>query len=286
MLEIIMNAKKIAKFIENDLVRKVRIDQWHYKIGNERDLEHSIYYHLRKSIYKTNIPRRRIKISSNYTIVGHSIYKHKKSKITNKDYLKKSKFIMPDILISFIPRGQESLDHKIAFELKAPNPGIYHNINRLSGRDFQKDFKKLNKLKQSHVVDHCYLFYLYSDETKNEPEVRKQILNSRIKMPKKKNAKKKYFKPLVINRFLNPKTKKIIKDIDGRREKLRRIFRSYEGDDPRFSKKPKKTDGGRKNPKRSAGAKKAWDTMRSPKWLGEHKNSPIARMILKNKKNT
>lgn len=277
-----MDVKKIARFIENDLVQKVRKDQWNYKIGNERDLEHSIYYHLRNFIKKTN----RIKISSNYTISGYPIWKQKKSKKTKKLVWKKSDFIMPDILISFIPTGQESLDHKIAFELKASNPGRSHDINHLSNKDIQKDFKKLNKLRQSREVDYCYFFYLYSHETKNESKVRKQILNSRFNIYKKKYAKKKYFKPLVINRFLDPKTKKITKDIDGRREKLRRIFRSYEGADPRFSKNAKKTKGMRKNSKRSAGAKKAWKTMRSPKWLREHKNSSIARMILKNKKNT
>jgi len=279
-----MDIKKIVRFIESEsgLVQKVRKDQWNYKIGNERDLEHSIYHHLRNCLKETN----EIKISSNYTISGHSIWKQKKSKKTKKLVWKKSNFIMPDILISFIPVGQEPLDHKIAFELKAPNPALFHNIDNLSKRDIQKDFRKLNELKESHEVDHSYFFYLYSHETKNESKVRKQIINSRFKIGKKKNARKKYFKPLVINRFLNPRTKKITKDIAGRREKLRRLFRSYEGKDPRFSENKKKTEGGKKNSKRSAGAKKAWVTMCSPKWLREHKNSPIARMILKNKKNT
>jgi len=270
-----MDVKKIARFIENDLVQEVRKDQWNYKIGNERDLEHSIYHHLRNFLKNAN----KIKISSNYTISGHSIWKQKKSKKTKKLVWIKSNFIMPDILISFIPEGQESLDHKIAFELKAPNPGIFHSIDNLSHKDIQKDFRKLNKLRESHEVDYSYFFYLYSHEQENESKVRKQILNSRFNVSKNKKTKKKFFKPLVINRFLDPRTKKILKDINVRREKLRRIFRSYEGDDPRFSKNTK-------NPKFRARAKEAWNTMRSPKWLREHKNSPIARMILKNKKNT
>lgn len=193
---------------------------------------------------------------------------------------------MPDILISFIPAGQESLDHKIAFELKTPSPGRKsHGISHLSNKDVQKDFNKLNKLKQSREVDYCYFFYLYSDETENESNVQKQIRDIRFNVSKKKNTKKKYFKPLVINRFLNPKTKRITKDIDERREKLRRLFRSYKGQDPRFSKKRKKAKNTRRSSKRSKGAKRAWKTMHSAKWLREHKNSPIAKMILKNKKN-
>ena len=37
-------------FIENKLVEKIRKDQWEFKIGNERDLESSIYYYLREEL--------------------------------------------------------------------------------------------------------------------------------------------------------------------------------------------------------------------------------------------
>ena len=157
---------------------------------------------------------------------------------------------MPDILISFIPVGQKQLDHKIAIELKAAKPWRSYSIDHLSNRNIHKDFKILNILKQNNVVNYSYFFYLYSHETKKEYDVRKQILNSRFKVNKKNTAKKKYFKPLVINRFLDPKTKKITNDIDERKEKSRRIFRSYEGQDPRFSKNTKNDKKGSLQSKR------------------------------------
>ena len=157
---------------------------------------------------------------------------------------------MPDILISRIPKSyKKPLEHKIAFELKTRSPGMPYSPNFMA-EAYQKDFRKLNKLKTKKRIQQGYYFVVYSDPEVTEKSLKKEIEQSRFYYGKKpKYGKKprqgtlKRFKILLINRNVDPKTKKIISPslAAKRQEKQQRQFRTYSGNDPRFVQKNQKT---------------------------------------------
>ena len=265
-------------FIENKLVEKIRKDQWEFKIGNERDLESSIYYYLREFLSNKD---ELYKISTNYTIKGTAIWKQGKGK------WKKSKFIMPDILISRIPKSyKKPLEHKIAFELKTRSPGMPYSPN-FTAEAYQKDFRKLNRLKTKKRIQQGYYFVVYSDPEVTEKSLKKEIEQSRFYYGKKpKYGKKprqgilKRFKILLINRNVDPKTKKIISPslAAKRQEKQQRQFRTYSGNDPRFVQKKSK------NKNRGLSSKKANATIykkaRSRKYRLAHPDAPMVKKYI------
>ena len=163
-----MNLKSINKFITSKLVRRIREDADAYRILNERDLESLVYHELRKKLdgYED------VKISTNFTVTGTS-WKRKR--------LGAGKFIQPDIVI--LESKDKSLEHKpkmhVAIELKARTPGkyIYQGIDTyrtlFSSKTLQKDFKKLNKLKEDSLIDTGYFLYLFHDAINKESNVKK-----------------------------------------------------------------------------------------------------------------
>ena len=133
--------KEITNFIENDLIRKIRKDLWHYEISNERDFESIAYFHLRS--FLKQFPG--IKISTNYMMKGIDVWKIKNGKWQPSD------FIMPDIVISKRSSNKtEPLNHLIAFELKTQSPGV-GSSPQFNSEKFELDFRKLNKDRKSVV---------------------------------------------------------------------------------------------------------------------------------------
>ena len=263
--------REITKFIKNDLVELIRTDLWEYQIGNERDLETAYCFHLRNFLRgdKTR------KISTNHTISGKktSIIKHQ---IGNKSWSrgrkrKKSEFIMPDVTLAKNPESfDKPLDHKIGVELKLINPAT-RNLPDVKAEKFKRDYRKLQKLKSKRYIRTGWFFLVFSDPTITERKAQTEILKVKTSGGHGK------FLVSVINRNIHPRTKKLINETDEekRREKGRRIYRSYAGNDPRFkSNKPKNSTGG-------SGQKKAWVTMRkkakNASWRRKFPNHPLTK---------
>ena len=179
---------------------------------------------------------------------------------------KQSQQIMPDLVISEIPQNvKASLNHKIAIELKSTSPGKTHTPS-FDTSNYEKDFRKLNALKDYGLL--TYYIFIDSDSNVTENTTKEAIKNKEFRVSQRKKQVKKKFNTIVINRFFNPrkKSKQTDDEIKEIRERQMRMFRTYpDDDDPRFStesKKPK-SKSSRKNPNRIAAAKKAWKN--SPK---------------------
>ena len=268
-----VNVKLINKFIKGELVKRIRDDAHAYRILNERDLESLVYYELRKKLdgYED------VKISTNFTATGIS-WKRKSGGA--------GKFIQPDIVI--LESKDKSIENyprmHVAIELKArtPNKNISQKKSAyktlFSSRTLQKDFKKLNKLIEERLITTGYFLYLYFDinEESKESKVKKILDDS---FPKKK------FETIMINKFENPKTKKLHDEYEAEkfRHRSRQLYRFYAGKNDRnlwkkcptcdevlphsnkrvqdeHTKKKKKKSGrsdGKSKAKRSAAAKKA-----------------------------
>ena len=191
-----MNVKRINKFIEGRLVKKIRKNADAYRILNERDLESLVYHELRKKLDKYED----VKISTNFTVTGTS-WKRKSGGA--------GKFIQPDIVI--LESRDKRPEHKpkmhVAIELKARTPGksIYQDIDSyrtlFSSRTLQKDFKKLNKLKEDIPIGTGYFLYLFHDTDNKESKVEK-ILNEEFPNTRDwKRGVRRKFKIIMINKF-------------------------------------------------------------------------------------
>ena len=215
--------REITKFIKNDLVELIRKDLWEYQIGNERDLETAYCFHLRNFLGDDKT----WKISTNHTISGKKTSIVKRSRSGKR---KKSEFIMPDVTIAKNPKSfDKPLDHKIGVELKLINPSTSYLPN-IKAEKFKRDYRKLQKLKSKRYIRTGWFFLVFSDPTMTERKAQTEI-----KKVKTSGGNGKFFVS-VINRNIHPKTKKFINETDEekRREKGRRIYRSYAGSDPRF----------------------------------------------------
>ena len=220
--------KEITNFIENDLIRKIRKDLWHYEISNERDFESIAYYHLRSFLKK--FPE--IKISTNYVMEGLDVWKEADK--TKK--WKKVEFIMPDIVISERSHNEKKpLSHLIAFELKTRSPGE-GTAPTFSSEEYELDFRKLNRLMRAKKIKRAYYLLVYSDPKKSEKVVVENINEcwiSRGKATSKdkaKRTKRKHFKSFVFNRYVDPETKKIV-DSERKRAEIQykgmKFYRTY-----------------------------------------------------------
>jgi len=205
--------KRITNFIEHDLVKKIRTDLWAYEISNERDFESIAYFHLRS--FLKQFPG--IKISTNYMMKGIDVWKMKDGKWQS------SEFIMPDIVISKRSSNKtKPLDHLIAFELKTRSPGE-GSSPQFNSEKFELDFRKLNKLMKAEKIKRAYYFLVYSDKQETEEEIEEEIENCSFSYGKARSknmaskARLKRFKSFVLNRYVNPGTKKIV-DVNKRAE--------------------------------------------------------------------
>ena len=258
------------KFIKNDLVEEIRNDLWEFQIGNERDLETAYCFHLRNFLGNDKT----WKISTNHTISGKAT---SITKISTSGKRKRSGFIMPDITIAINPKEyNKGLKHKIGIELKLTNPSTKKFPN-ISSEIFKRDFRKLKKIKTKGYMRTTLFFLVYSDPTVKELNARKQIRN----VQRWVSGGKGKFEVRTINRCINPKTKKIIDTgkQDERRQKLRRIYRSYTNGDPRFKQKQSK------NATNNSSQKKSWKTMRkrvqNPSWRRKNPNHPLTKKYKK-----
>ncbi len=220
--------KEITNFIENDLIRKIRKDLWHYEISNERDFESLVYFYLKPLLKK--FPE--IKISTNYSLMGLDVWKQEKGKWKRVD------FVMPDIVISErTPNEKNGLDHLIAFELKTRSPGE-GTAPTFSSEEYELDFRKLNRLMRAKKIKHAYYLLVYSDPKKSEKVVVENINEcwiSRGKATSKDKArrtKRKHFKSFAFNRYVDPETKKIV-DSERKRAEIQykgmKFYRTYYG---------------------------------------------------------
>ena len=218
-----MNVKLINKFIKGRLVKRIREDANAYRILNERDLESLVYHELRKKLDRDED----VKISTNFTISGIS-WKRKSGGA--------GKFIQPDIVIleSKDKRAENKPRMHIAIELKArtPSKSIYQDKSTYKtlfrSRTLQKDFKKLNKLIEERRITTGYFLYLYFDinEESKESKVKKILDDS---FPKGR------FETIMINKFENPKTKKLYDEYEAEkfRHRSRQLYRFYAGKNDR-----------------------------------------------------
>ena len=198
--------KKISNFIERVLPKKILQDNWDYKIGLERDLEHSIFYHIQNFLKAERLDKK-FRMATNYSIYETDIVLQ-----DEKGKWAKNQFIMPDIVIRNIPKKESEPDKLyIAMELK--NQGPEDPRESFSSRDITNDFRKLNGLIQEKQIDRGYFCYLYFDEKQSNNQVKKQIRKTRFSDPGGKNSRKLYSSiiPITINRYYDLKNKKASK---------------------------------------------------------------------------
>ncbi len=128
------------------------------------------------------------------------------------------RFIMPDIVISKRSSNKtEPLNHLIAFELKTQSPGV-GSSPQFNSEKFELDFRKLNRLMKAEKIKHAYYFLVYSDKQETEEETEEEIEKCSFSYGKARSknmaskARLKRFKSFVFNRYVNPRTKKIVDD--------------------------------------------------------------------------
>ena len=258
--------KKIYSFIERVLPKKILQDNWDYKIGLERDLEHSIFYHI-QNFLKAERLNKKFRMATNY-----SIYQTDIMEINKKFELQKKKFVMPDIVIRNIPK-KESERHKlyIAMELKNLEPDEPGHDNAIfTDRRITNDFRKLNGLIQEKQIDRGYFCYLYFDVKQSNNQVKKQIRKTRFSDPGGKNSRKldSSIIPITINRYYDLKNKKASKrQIENLHEYYKRIYRYYKDGLPTRDVSGTHARAGYTTARRSIAGQQAWkDRMYNPDW--------------------
>jgi len=263
--------KKISNFIERDLTKKILEDNWDYKIGLERDFEHSIFYHIQNFLKAERLDKK-FRMATNYSIYETDIVLQ-----DEKGKWAKNQFIMPDIVIRNIPKKESEPDKLyIAMELK--NQGPEDPRESFSSRDITNDFRKLNGLIQEKQIDHGYFCYLYFDEERSNRAIKDQIRNARFSVQNRKNSSKLHssITLLAINRYNDLKNKPARKNkIENLRKIYAKTFNYYKGERPIISKDPTHSDAGHD----------AWNkTMYKPDWHVERikngKRTTKSRQIL------
>ena len=204
-----MVRRDITNFIEKELVELIRKDLADFQIGVERDFESLVFHHLRNFLEK-KYPK--IKISTNFSIIGVKVWKWDTDEKTKKKKWITSKFVMPDIVLSEINIKQKKpIKAKIAFELKTVSPST-NSSPTFRASEYQLDFRKLNKLRKDKKVDKAYFFLICSSFIKTEEDIIEDIEVAEFEDGKKGKIKNypKLFKSLVINRYTDPKDKKYV----------------------------------------------------------------------------
>ena len=263
--------KKISNFIERDLTKKILEDNWDYKIGLERDFEHSIFYHIQNFLKAERLDKK-FRMATNYSIYETDIVLQ-----DEKGKWAKNQFIMPDIVIRNIPKKESELDKLyIAMELKNQDPDGPRES--FSSRTITNDFRKLNGLIQEKQIDRGYFCYLYFDEERSNRTIKDQIRNARFSAQNRKNSSKLHssISLLSINRYNDLKNKPARKNkIENLRKIYAKTFNYYKGERPIISKDQTRSDAGHD----------AWNkTMYKPDWHVERikngKRTTKSRQIL------
>ena len=209
-----MKDSTLTRFIEKTLVEKIKNDSKKFKILNERDLESSMYYHLRKFLKNENY-----KISTNFTVSGASPKRKRKDE---------RKFFQPDVVILEWENDFEKPKMRVAIELKSRPPGepinpeIEYYDTLFESKNMLKDFKKLNLMIKEGITVYGYFFYLYFDINHKETKIKQIITNN------PKHAMRQ-FEPIVINKFEKLKTHGLFNLSKARkfRHKSRQLYRYY-----------------------------------------------------------
>jgi hypothetical protein len=123
---------EISRFIEGELLQKIKTDLRRYKIVSEGDLQSCVYYHLRRFLRK----------DKNWLIY-------------NKTYFTDNS-VYPDI---FIGKGKTKVRPKILIELKEKKAVKKSRI--------QRDAAKIHKLSQLRKLN-GYIIYLCRSKTADE----------------------------------------------------------------------------------------------------------------------
>ena len=256
--------KKISNFIERDLTKKILEDNWDYKIGLERDLEHSIFYHIQNFLKAERLDKK-FRMATNY-----SIYETDVHHVNDKFELKKYKFFMPDIVIRNIPKKESERDKLyIAMELKNLDPEGEHD-ELFAQREITNDFRKLNGLIQEKQIDRGYFCYLYFDEKQQNDQVKKQIRKTKFSDPGGKNSSKldSSIIPITINRYYDLKNKKASKrQIENLHEYYKRTYRYSKDRLPARDVSGTYVRAGYTTARRSIAGQQAWkNRMYNPDW--------------------
>ena len=263
--------KKISNFIERDLTKKILEDNWDYKIGLERDFEHSIFYHIQNFLKAERLDKK-FRMATNYSIYETDIVLQ-----DEKGKWAKNQFIMPDIVIRNIPKKESEPDKLyIAMELKNQDPDGPRES--FSSRTITNDFRKLNGLIQERQIERGYFCYLYFDEERSNRTIKDQIRNARFSVQNRKNSSKLHssISLLAINRYNDLKNKPARKNkIENLRKIYAKTFNYYKGERPIISKDQTHSDAGHD----------AWNkTMYKPDWHVERikngKRTTKSRQIL------
>ena len=257
--------KKICSFIERVLPKKILQDNWDYKIGLERDLEHSIFYHT-QNFLKAERLNKKFRMATNYSIYGTDIMK-----INDKLELTKNKFVMPDIVIRNIPKKESERDKLyIAMELKNQDPDDSHADSVFTNTSITNDFRKLNGLIQEKQIDRGYFCYLYFDEKQSNNQVKKQIRETRFSDPGGKNSRKldSSIIPITINRYYDLENKKANKkQIEDLHEYYERTYQYHKDGRLTSDVSGIHTKAGYTTKKRRRAGRQAWKMrMYNPDW--------------------
>ena len=258
--------KKISNFIERDLTKKILEDNWDYKIGLERDFEHSIFYHIQNFLKAERLDKK-FRMATNYSIYGTDIMK-----INKKNELTKNKFVMPDIVIRNIPKKESEQDKLyIAMELKNLEPDEPGHDNAIfTDRRITNDFRKLNGLIQEKQIDRGYFCYLYFDEKQSNNQVKKQIRKTRFSDPGGKNKRKldSSIIPITINRYYDLENKKVNKkQIEDLHEYYKGTYKYHKDGRPTSDVSGTHTKAEYTTAKRSRAGRQAWErNMYKPDW--------------------
>ena len=187
-----MKIQQITRYIEKelrkDILREVkpRKKDTLPKITNERDLESSIYFHLRQKLGKSN----NFKLATNYSVHG---------------YMKKGASdetqMMPDVVVLEWISDFEKPKINLMMELKIMEPkepvDIDRNVfNTIIKKEFNSDFRKLNYALRKKWTDSAYFVYLY-----HSPKITQKTMENLIKTQAESGGKIMRFKPIAINKF-------------------------------------------------------------------------------------
>ena len=218
-----MKIEQITRFIEKDLRKKIQREVRPSKIKlpkitNERDLESSIYFHLRDKIRKVS----NFKIATNFSVRG---YRKKGASEKNQ--------MMPDIVILEWIDDLQKPKIKLMIELKIMKPSEPLDISKdgfeniIKNQDgFVSDFRKLNYAKRKKWVDYGYFVYLY-----HSPKISQRTVENLIRKEVEKGVSKMRFKPIAINKFESRTSNKKIatRGMIKSRHKARQLYSSYVG---------------------------------------------------------
>ena len=158
----------IENYIENELLTTIKKEVQEFILTNERDIEASIYHHLR--LYLKKLKSSSLRLATNFTV--------SKVKVISRN----SSFRQPDIVILKQIQNPRPI---IAIELKQ-NLKSNHQLEK----EIKKDIKKLERFRKLDIIETGYSIFITNDSYSTASELEKRS---------KKLIKDKKIKVLIIN---------------------------------------------------------------------------------------